>query len=113
MPNLKNIIKMFTLLIIMFSMTGCNSNYMSLNDMAIVSSIIIDKKDDKYITHIEIYKEEKRSAYTLLHEEYKRLWGVYEAELAKGRNMPRISSWEYFTKTPKDKISIQKPESQH
>ena len=27
--------------------------------MAIVSSIIIDKEDDKYITHIEIYKEEK------------------------------------------------------
>lgn len=31
----------------------------------------------------------------------------YEAELAKGRNMPRISSWEYFTKTPKDKVSIE------
>ena len=59
MPKLKNILKIFTLFIILFSMTGCNSNYMSLNDMAIVSSIIIDKKDDKYITHIEIYKEEK------------------------------------------------------
>ena len=31
----------------------------------------------------------------------------YEAELAKGRNIPRISSWEYFTKTPKDKVSIE------
>ncbi len=31
----------------------------------------------------------------------------YEAELAKDRNMPRISSWEYFTKTPKDKVSIE------
>ena len=59
MPKLKNIIKIFVLFIILFSVTGCNTNYMSLNDMAIVSSIIIDKKDDKYITHIEIYKEEK------------------------------------------------------
>ena len=52
-------IKVCILLIILISITGCNSNYMSLNDMAIVSSIIIDKKDDKYITHVEIYKEEK------------------------------------------------------
>ena len=56
---LKNIIKIVSLSIILFTLTGCNSNYMSLNDMAIVSSIIIDKKDDQYITHIEIYKEEK------------------------------------------------------
>ena len=56
MPKL---IKIFVLIIILISITGCNTNYMSLNDMAIVSSIIIDKKDDKYITHIEIYKEEK------------------------------------------------------
>lgn len=56
MPKL---LKTFVLIIILISLTGCNSNYMSLNDMAIVSSIIIDKKDDKYITHIEIYKEEK------------------------------------------------------
>ena len=55
----KNIIKITFLFIILFSVSGCNSNYMNLNDMAIVSSIIIDKKDNKYITHIEIYKEEK------------------------------------------------------
>jgi len=56
---LKNFIKIISLFIILISLTGCNTNYMSLNDIAIVSSIIIDKKDDKYITHIEIYKEEK------------------------------------------------------
>lgn len=59
MPKFKKITLIITLFIILFSLTGCSSNYMSLNDMAIVSSIIIDKKDDKYITHIEIYKEEK------------------------------------------------------
>lgn len=59
MPKLKNILKIFTLIIILFTVSGCNSNYLSLNDMAIVSSIIIDKEDDKYITHVEIYKEEK------------------------------------------------------
>ena len=56
---LKNIIKITFLIFILFSITGCNTNYSSLNNMAIVSSIIIDKKDDKYITYIEIYKEEK------------------------------------------------------
>ena len=45
------------------------------------------KKDLKKLpTEINLLSatlEEKRSAYTLLHEEYKRLWGVYETELAK------------------------------
>ena len=54
MPKLKNIFKIITLFIFLFSVTGCNNNYMSLNDMAIVSSISIDKKDGKYITYIEI-----------------------------------------------------------
>ena len=55
----KKLIIVISLIVILFGLTGCSTNYMSLNDMAIVSSIIIDKKDDKYITHIEIYKEEK------------------------------------------------------
>lgn len=59
MPKIKKILMLISLFIILFSVTGCSSNYLSLNDMAIVSSIIIDKKDDKYITHVEIYKEEK------------------------------------------------------
>lgn len=59
MPKLKKLIMVISLFIILFSLTGCSTNYMSLNDMAIVSSIIIDKEEDKYITHIEIYKEEK------------------------------------------------------
>lgn len=59
MPKFKKITLIIALFTILFSLTGCSSNYMSLNDMAIVSSIIIDKKEDKYITHIEIYKEEK------------------------------------------------------
>lgn len=59
MPKIKKIFKIIIFFIIILSTTGCNTNYMSLNDMAIVSSIIIDKKDNKYITHVEIYKEEK------------------------------------------------------
>lgn len=59
MPKLKTIFKLSFLFIFLFILTGCSSNYLSLNDMAIVSSIIIDKEDDNYVTHIEIYKEEK------------------------------------------------------
>ena len=39
----------------MFILSGCNNSYQSLNDLSIVSSILIDKSDDKYITYIELY----------------------------------------------------------
>ena len=58
----KQIIKIFILFIILFSLTGCNTSYKSLNDIGIVSSLIIDKKDDKYKVNIEIYKETKESS---------------------------------------------------
>ena len=47
-------------LIISFLFTfGCNSNYQSLNDLVIVSSILIDKDDNNFITYIELYKSDK------------------------------------------------------
>lgn len=51
--------KIIFLLIIIFSISGCNSSYHNLNDLAIVSSFLVDKKEDKYEVHIELYKEEK------------------------------------------------------
>ncbi len=51
--------KIILLILISLTLSGCNTNYKSLNDIAIVSSIIVDKKDDKYVTYIELYKEEK------------------------------------------------------
>lgn len=62
MPKLKNIKKMLLLFIIIFTLTGCNTSYKSLNDMGIVSSLIIDKENDKYKVDIEIYKETKESS---------------------------------------------------
>ena len=56
---LKKITKILFLLIIVISMSGCNSSYRNLNDMAIVSSFLVDKEDDKYKVYIELYKEEK------------------------------------------------------
>ncbi len=56
---MKNIAKITVLFLLVFSLCGCSSNYITLNDMAIVSSILIDKEDDKYISYIELYKEEK------------------------------------------------------
>ena len=44
----------------MVLITGCNNNYQSLNDLAIVSSIIIDKdKDYEYVCYVELYKQDK------------------------------------------------------
>jgi len=93
MPKLNNILKIFTLFFILFIVTGCNSNYLSLNDMAIVSSIIIDKKDDKYITHIEIYKEEKsenkskKASYTVKSEGKYIKDAIDNASLLVGKNL--------------------------
>ena len=54
------IYKLIILLLIPILLAGCNTNYQNLNDMAIVSSILIDKdENDNYITYIELYKEEK------------------------------------------------------
>jgi len=57
--TLKKISKIFILFIILISITGCNSSYKSLNDVAIVSSFLVDKVNDDYKVYIELYKEEK------------------------------------------------------
>lgn len=54
--------KIIILIMLMLTLTGCNTNYKSLNDIGIVSSLIIDKEDDKYKVNIEIYKETKESS---------------------------------------------------
>lgn len=59
MPRLKNIIKIFTLFIILFSVSGCNTSYRNLNDLAIVSSFLVDTEGKDYKVYIELYKEEK------------------------------------------------------
>lgn len=59
MPKLKNIIKIITLFIILFSVSGCNTSYRNLNDLAIVSSFLVDTAGDNYKVYIELYKEEK------------------------------------------------------
>lgn len=59
MPKLKNIIKIITLFIILFSVSGCNSSYKNLNDIAIVSSFLVDRDGGYYKVYIELYKEEK------------------------------------------------------
>ena len=56
---MKKIIIIITLL---FITTSCNNDYQSLNDLSIVSSILIDKgKTTEYITYLELYKQEKNS----------------------------------------------------
>lgn len=46
----------------MLIMTGCSNDYQSLNDLVIVSSILVDKGDNtEYITYLELYKQEKGS----------------------------------------------------
>ncbi len=57
--KIPKIYKISILILIIITLTGCNTNYKSLNDMSIISSLLIDKKDDKFITYIELYKEEK------------------------------------------------------
>ena len=54
--------KIIILILITLTLTGCNTNYNSLNDLGIISSLIIDKEDDKYKVNIEIYKETKESS---------------------------------------------------
>jgi len=54
--------KIIVLIMLTLTLTGCNTNYKSLNDLGIVSSLIIDKEDDKYKVNIEIYKETKESS---------------------------------------------------
>ena len=51
--------KIFFLLILILSISGCNSSYHNLNDLAIVSSFLVDVEDNKYKVYIELYKEEK------------------------------------------------------
>ncbi len=51
--------KIFLLIVLTLLVSGCSANYKNLNNLGIVSSLIIDKKDDEYITYLEIYKEEK------------------------------------------------------
>ena len=52
--------KILLLFLITITLSGCTTNYQSLNDMAIVSSVLIDKdEDNNFITYIELYKEEK------------------------------------------------------
>ena len=54
------IYKLIILLLIPIILTGCDTNYQALNDMVLVSSVLIDKDDDgNYVTYIELYKEEK------------------------------------------------------
>ena len=46
----------------MLFITGCNIDYQSLNDLVIVSSILIEEgTDTEYITYLELYKQEKGS----------------------------------------------------
>lgn len=58
-----------------------------------------------FATNIQRYFKNYEGFYSW--SDLKYLLFEYEANLAKDRNMSRISSWEYFTKTPKDKISIE------
>ena len=52
--------RILLLFLITITLSGCTTNYQSLNDMAIVSSVLIDKdEDNNFITYIELYKEEK------------------------------------------------------
>lgn len=52
--------RILLLFLITITLSGCSTNYQSLNDMAIVSSVLIDKdEDNNFITYIELYKEEK------------------------------------------------------
>ena len=52
--------KILLLFLITITLSGCTTNYQSLNDMAIVSCVLIDKdEDNNFITYIELYKEKK------------------------------------------------------
>ena len=54
--------KIIIIFIFLFIITGCNNDYQSLNDLVVVSSILIDKgKKSEYIVYLELYKQEKGS----------------------------------------------------
>lgn len=59
MPKLNKVIKIIGLFIILLSVSGCNTSYKNLNDLAIVSSFLVDIEDENYKVYIELYKEEK------------------------------------------------------
>lgn len=55
-------VKLIIIFVFMIIITGCNNDYQSLNDLVIVSSILIDKgNNSEYETHLELYKQEKDS----------------------------------------------------
>lgn len=55
--------KLFLILISLFFLTGC-ANYHELNELGIVSSILIDYKDNLYYTTLEVIDEENFKTYT-------------------------------------------------
>ena len=55
--------KKMLLILIMFLLTGCY-DYNELTDLAIVSSIIIDYKDNEYIVNLEILETKKNATKT-------------------------------------------------
>lgn len=55
--------KLFLILISLFFLTGC-ANYHELNELGIVSSILIDYKDNLYYTTLEVIDEENFKPYT-------------------------------------------------
>ena len=55
--------KIIILIISIFCLTGC-ANYHELNELGIVSSILIDYKDNLFYTTVEIIDEENFKTYT-------------------------------------------------
>ena len=49
---LNKITKIILLITITLSITGCNSSYKNLNDIAIVSSFLVDKNNNEYKVYI-------------------------------------------------------------
>ena len=53
-------IKLIIIILFLLIIPGCNIDYQSLNDLAIVSSLLIDiDTNNEYIVFIEIYKQDK------------------------------------------------------
>ena len=52
-------LKVLSLIFLSFLTIGCNTNYQSLNNLVLVSSILIHRDDDNYITYLELYKNNK------------------------------------------------------
>ena len=51
--------KIIILILCLFVMTGCY-NYIELDELAVVSSIFIDKEDDNFKIGIEVYDEDDK-----------------------------------------------------